>query len=129
MNPQNYQLMSPEKRAAIVFEAQTIEDNETVQLIEASFDGQTTEWCIFADRLTNLNLLILSLTGTYWKLAATHDFRSAWATQEAIKAVCEQASVNTSIIFECNDIEPLPCPNQYDTDWLQELKQTFLDRL
>jgi hypothetical protein len=97
--------------------------------LESSFDNQANEWCIYADRLTNLNLLMLSLTGVYWKLAATHDFRSAWATQEVIKAVCEQAGVNVDIIFECNDIEPLPCPIQYDPDWLQELKQTFINRL
>jgi hypothetical protein len=129
MNAQNYTQMSPEERAAITLEAQTIEDDETVHLIESSFDNQANEWCIYADRLTNLNLLMLSLTGVYWKLAATHDFRSAWATQEVIKAVCEQAGVNVDIIFECNDIEPLPCPIQYDPDWLQELKQTFINRL
>ncbi len=129
MNALNYKKMSPEERAAIVFEAQTLDDDKTIKLIEKSFNGQPGTWCIYADRLTNLNLLMLSLTGVYWKLAATHDFRSAWATQEAIKAVCERAGVNTTIIFECNDIEPLPCPIEYDTDWLQELKQTFIGRL
>lgn len=129
MNPLDYQQMSPEERAAIAFEAHTLEDNETVQLIETSFSGKQNAWCIYADRLTNLNLLMLSLIGVYWKLAATHDFRSAWATQEVIKTVCEQAGVNTDIVFECNDIEPLPAPVQYDADSLQELKQTFLARL
>ncbi|MDD1607125.1 MAG: hypothetical protein LUO95_04920 [Methylococcaceae bacterium] len=125
----NYNELNPESRAAIAFEAHTLEDSETVQLIEASFKDQNSDWCLYADRLTNLNLLMLSLTGVYWKLAATHDFRSAWATQEVIKAVCEQAELNITLIFECNDIEPLPSPIQYDADWLHELKQTFIARL
>jgi hypothetical protein len=129
LNPLNYKELSPEFRAGIAFEAHTLEDIETVQLIEASFKCQSTAWCLYADRLTNLNLLILSLTGIYWKLAATHDFRSAWATQEVIKAVCEQAEINTTLIFECNDIEQLPAPVQYDADWLQELKQSFIAKL
>lgn len=129
MNPANYNELSPENRAAIAFEATTLDDGETVQLIEASFGEQTEAWCVYADRLTNLNLLMLSLTGVYWKLAATHDFRSAWATQEVIEAVCEQAGVDSSLIFECNDIELLPDPVQYDADWLQELKQAFIARL
>jgi hypothetical protein len=69
------------------------------------------------------------LTGTYWKLAATHDFRSAWATQEVIKAVCERAGVDATLIFECNDIELLPSPVQYDADWLDELKHSFVAKL
>ena len=129
MTPHDYKQLSPESRAAIAFEAHTLEDGETVRLIEASFSGQDIAWCHYADRLTNLNLLMLSLIGVYWKLAATHDFRSAWATQAVIDAVCEQAGVNSSLIFECNDIELLPSPIQYDADWLQELKQTFIARL
>ena len=129
MNPSNYDEMSPESRAAISFEARTLDDSEAVQLIEASFRGQTAAWCLYADRLTNLNLLMLSLTAVYWKLAATHDFRSAWATQEVIKAVCERAGINSTIVFECDDIELLPAPVQYDADWLQELKQAFIARL
>ena len=129
MKPQNYNILSPELRAAIAFEAQTLEDADTLQLIEASFDGHVNEWCLYADRLTNLNLLMLSLTGVYWKLAATHDFRSAWATQEVIKSVCEQAGVNVDIIFECNDIELLPAPVLYDSKWLYELKQNFIAKI
>jgi hypothetical protein len=72
---------------------------------------------------------MLSLTGVYWKLATTHDFRSAWATQKVIKAVCKQAAINTSLIFEYNDIEPLPAPIQYNADWLYELKQDFIATL
>jgi hypothetical protein len=72
---------------------------------------------------------MLSLIGVYWKLAATHDFRSAWATQQVIAAVCEQAGLNSSLIFECNDIELLPDPIQYDADGLQQLKQAFIARL
>ncbi len=121
--------MSPESRAAVAFEAHTLEDSETVQLIETSFKGKDSAWCVYADRLTNLNILMLSLVGVYWKLAATHDFRSAWATQEVIKAVCEQAEINITIVFECNDIEPLPAPIQYDDDWLNELKQEFIAKL
>ena len=129
MNSENYKLLSPENRAAIAFEAHTLEDYETVQSIEASFSEQDVAWCLYADRLTNLNLLMLSLTGTYWKLAATHDFRSAWATQEIIEAICEYAGVNSNLLFECNDIELLPEPVQYDVAWLEELKQTFIARL
>ncbi len=129
MKSQNYHLLSPQQRAAIAFEAQTLEDTETVHLIEASFNGQMKEWIVYADRLINLNLLILSLTGVYWKLAATHDFRSAWATQEVIKSVCEQAGINVDIVFECNDIEALPAPVLYDSHWLHELKQNFTAKL
>lgn len=129
MNGKDYQQLSPEIRAAIAFEARTLDDSETVQLIDRSFDGQAAQWCLYADRLTNLNLLILSLTGVYWKLAATHDFRGAWATQAVIAAVCDRAGVNGDLIFECNDIELLPEPVQYDAQWLQELKQTFIARL
>jgi hypothetical protein len=129
LNPLNYNELSPEFRAGIAFEAHTLEDSDTVQLIESSFKGKNSDWCVYADRLTNLNLLILSLTGVYWKLAATHDFRSAWATQEVIKAVCEHADINTMLIFECNDIELLPAPVQYDADWLEELKQSFIAKL
>jgi hypothetical protein len=129
MNPINYSEMSPEERAAIAFEAHTLEDNETVQLIETSFNGQQEAWSLYVDRLTNLNLLMLSLTGMYWKSTATHDFRSAWVTQELIKAACEQTGVNTRLMFECNDIEPLPAPIQYDANWLQELKQAFIAKL
>lgn len=125
----NYNEMSPQDRAAIAFEAHTLEDSETIQLIDASFKRKDSLWCLYSDRLTNLNILILSLTGVYWKLAATHDFRSAWATQEVIKAVCEQAGVNSELIFECNEIELLPAPVQYDADWLQELKQSFIDQI
>jgi len=53
MNALNYSQMSPEERAAIVFEAQTLEDDETVQLIESSFAGQASAWCRYADRLTH----------------------------------------------------------------------------
>jgi hypothetical protein len=129
MNSQIYSEMTPEGRAAIAFEAHTLEDSETVQLIEESFKGQDDAWCSYADRLVNLNILMLSLTGVYWKLAATHDFRSAWATQEVITAVCEHAGINTTLVFECNDIEPLPAPIQYDADWLHELKQDFIATL
>ena len=129
MNAQIYSDMTPECRAAIAFEARTLDDSETAQLIEASFNNQQDAWCLYAARLTHLNILMLSLTGVYWKLAATHDFRSAWATQEVIKAVCERAGINTTLIFECNDIEPLPAPIQYDTDWLHELKQDFIAML
>lgn len=129
MNSLIYSEMTPESRAAIAFEAHTLEDSETVQLIDASFTVKDSEWCLYADRLTNLNILLLSLTGTYWKLAATHDFRSAWATQEIIKAVCEQAGINIDLIFECNDIEPLPAPIQFDVEWLDELKQEFIAKL
>lgn len=129
MNTLIYNELSPEHRAAIAFEARTLEDSETAQLIEASFKGQDSAWCLYADRLTNLNIVMLSLTGVYWKLAATHDFRSAWATQEVITAVCEHAGINTTLVFECNDIEPLPAPIQYDADWLHELKQEFIATL
>ena len=129
MTPYDYKQLSPESRAAIAFEAHTLEDNETVRIIEASFDGQDVIWCRYADRLTNLNLLMLSLVGVYWKLAATHDFRSAWATQQVIATICEQAGLNASLIFECNDIELLPAPIQYDAEWLQQLKQAFIARL
>jgi hypothetical protein len=125
----NYNEMSPQDRAACAFEAHTLEDNETLQLINASFKYKDKVWCLYADRLTNLNILMLSLTGVYWKLAATHDFRSAWATQEVIKTVCELAGVDAAIIFECNDIEPLPAPIEYDADWLHELKETFITQL
>jgi hypothetical protein len=129
MNSLNYKKLSPENRAAIAFEAHTLEDSETVQFIETSFNNQHIEWCLYADRLTNLNLLLLSLTGVYWKLAANHDFRSAWATQEIIKTVCEKAGVDPTLIFECNDIELLPAPVQYDGEWLDELKHTFIAKL
>jgi hypothetical protein len=130
MNTLIYSELSPEHRAAIAFEARTLDDSDTAQLIEASFKGQDSSvWCVYADRLTNLNIVMLSLTGVYWKLAATHDFRSAWATQEVITAVCEYAGINTTLMFECNDIEPLPAPIQYDADWLQALKQDFIATL
>lgn len=129
MNAQMYSEMTAEDRAAIAFEAHTLDDSDTAQLVEASFKGQTDLWCAYADRLTNLNIVMLSLTGVYWKLAATHDFRSAWATQEVITAVCEYAGVNSTLMFECNDIEPLPAPIQYDADWLQALKQDFIAEL
>lgn len=129
MNPLDYDRLSPESRAAIAFEAHTLEDNETVRFIEISFRGQDGAWSVYADRLTNLNLLMLSLVGVYWKLAATHDFRSAWATQEVIKAVCEHAGINSDLVFECNDIEPLPAPILYNADWLNDLKQSFIVRL
>lgn len=122
--------MTPEDRAAIAFEARTLDDSDTAQLIEASFKEQDSSvWCVYADRLTHLNIVMLSLTGVYWKLAATHDFRSAWATQAVITAVCEYAGINTTLMFECNDIEPLPAPIQYDADWLQALKQDFIAML
>ncbi|MFI3189756.1 hypothetical protein BCS42_16995 [Crenothrix sp. D3] len=129
MNSLIYSEMTAEGRAAIAFEAQTLEDNETAQLIEASFKSKDSVWCLYADRLTNLNIVMLSLTGVYWKLAATHDFRSAWATQEVIKAVCEHTGIDALIIFECNDIELLPAPIQYDADSLYELKQAFIAKL
>jgi len=99
MNSLIYSEMTAEGRAAIAFEAQTLEDSETAQLIEASFKDQHEAWTLYADRLTNLNILFLSLIGVYWKLAATHDFRSAWATQEVIKAVCEHAGIDTTLIL------------------------------
>gem|GEM_PF-2624720 len=130
MNAQSYSDMTPEDRAAIAFEARTLDDSDTAQLIEASFKEQDSSlWCVYADRLTHLNIVMLSLTGVYWKLAATHDFRSAWATQAVITAVCEYAGINTTLMFECNDIEPLPAPIQYDADWLQALKQDFIAML
>lgn len=129
MNPLDYNELSPESRAAIAFEAHTLDDHETIRFIEISFRGQDSAWSVYADRLINLNLLMLSLIGTYWKLAATHDFRSAWATQEVIKAVCEKAGINGDLVFECNDIEPLPAPMLYDASWLLELKLSFIARL
>ena len=97
--------MTPEDRAAIAFEASTLGDSDRVQLAEVSFKGQTDAWLVYADRLTHLNIVMLSLTGVYWKLVATHDFRSAWATQEVITAVCEYAGINTTLMFECNSSE------------------------
>jgi hypothetical protein len=126
MNAQIYSEMTAVARAAMAFEAHTVDDSDTADLIDASFNGNTEEWCLYADRLTHLNIVMLSLTSVYWKLAATHDFRSAWATQEVITAMCEYAGINTALVFEYTNIEPLPAPIQYDADWLQSLKQDFI---
>ncbi len=66
LQPLNYNKMSPQDRAAIAFEAHTLEDGDTVQLIDASFKRKDSVWCLYADRLNNLNILMLSLTGVYW---------------------------------------------------------------
>jgi hypothetical protein len=55
MNAQLYSDMTSEGRATIAFEAHTLNDSETAQLIEASFNNQQDAWCLYADRLIHLN--------------------------------------------------------------------------
>ncbi len=121
-----YNTLSPHTRAALAFEAHTLNDQVTAQLINASFTDKDATWHVYADRLANLNILFISLVGMYWKFAAKHDFRSAWLTQETIKIICNHAGINAALVFEVNEIELLPEPKQYNAQVLNELKREFI---